>query len=78
MPGFWELPEAVQLPRAVPQKKLGAFRHTITFHDYRFEVWSAQPPSDVTPCSWMSLRELEEAPVSTVLKKARRAVEKLN
>jgi A/G-specific adenine glycosylase len=78
MPGFWELPEAAQLPQAVPVKKLGAFRHAITFHDYRFEVWSAQVPSDLGECRWMALQKLAKAPASTVLKKARRAVEKLN
>ncbi len=75
MPGFWELPEKAQLPQAIPVKKLGSFRHTITFHDYRFEVWSAQPPADVAQCRWVPLHDLAEAPVSTVLKKAKRAVE---
>ena len=75
MPGFWELPEAAQLPLAVPSQKLGSFRHAITFHDYRFEVWSAQPPPDLAQCRWMPLRALAGAPVSTVLKKAGRVVE---
>lgn len=75
MPGFWELPETAQLPQAVPIRKLGAFRHAITHHDYRFEIWSAQPPLDLAECRWMALRALPDAPVSTVLKKAKRAVE---
>ena len=78
MPGFWELPEAAQLPQAIPVKKLGSFRHTITFHDYRFQVWSALVPSEVAECQWIPLRDLGRMPVSTVLKKARRAVEKIN
>ena len=38
MPGFWELPEHPQLPGVTAGRKLGFFRHTITFHKYLFEV----------------------------------------
>jgi A/G-specific adenine glycosylase len=74
MPGFWELPEAAQLPHAVPEKKLGSFRHTITFHYYRFGVWSARAPSELGTCRWMALPDLRKMPMSTVLKKAAKLI----
>jgi A/G-specific adenine glycosylase len=78
MPGFWELPERAQLPTANAGRKLGAFRHTITFHKYLFEVAESEiatlePSGD---CQWMPIRELDLRPISTILRKARRVVEK--
>jgi len=74
MPGFWELPEPMQLPDAVVSRKLGSFRHGITFHDYRFEVWEAEAPAALDGCRWILSDELAALPVSTILKKARRVV----
>lgn len=76
MPGFWELPEATQLQTVPMGRKAGAFRHTITFHNYRFEVIEAAAPSDIGACTWISLDSFDALPVSTILKKARRIVEK--
>jgi A/G-specific adenine glycosylase len=72
MPGFWELPEAIHLPDAAPDVKLGAFRHGITFHSYFFEVWEARAPEDIGACHWVALNQLASIPASTILKKARR------
>lgn len=74
MPGFWELPETTQLPAIPAGEKLGAFRHTITFHNYRFEVVAAAPPADTGACTWISLDALDALPLSTILKKARSIV----
>lgn len=74
MPGFWELPESLQLPGIEGGRALGAFRHGITFYDYRFEVMEAILPNELGPCEWMALSELERRPVSTILRKARRVV----
>lgn len=74
MPGFWELPEREQLPHALPIRKLGSFRHGITFHNYIFEVWAADPPNAVNACDWIDVSNLSQLPVSTVFKKAMRAV----
>jgi A/G-specific adenine glycosylase len=78
MPGFWELPERVQLPRVTAGRKLGSFRHTITFHKYLFEV--AEVETDTLEpsgeCRWMPLSELDFQPISTILRKARCVVEK--
>jgi A/G-specific adenine glycosylase len=78
MPGFWELPERADLDGAAAGRKLGSFRHTITFHEYVFEVAeiqteTVQPSGD---CQWMPLRDLDSRPASTILRKARRVVEK--
>jgi A/G-specific adenine glycosylase len=75
MPGFWELPEANHLPLATPGRKLGSFRHSITFHSYRFEVREAVPPTASGDCRWMLLSDLENAPTSTIFRKAKRLVE---
>jgi A/G-specific adenine glycosylase len=81
MPGFWELPEAAHLPSLPESRKLGSFRHSITHHDYRFEVWAAAFPAaaveEPAPCRWMPLTDLPHSPVSTVLKKAQKVIENL-
>jgi len=78
MPGFWELPERAELGWTAGGRKLGSFRHMITFHDYLFEVaevetGTLQPSAE---CQWMPLRDLDSRPTSTILRKARRVVEK--
>jgi len=76
MPGFWELPERMQLPTAVAGRKLGSFRHGITFHSYRFDVVEASAPVEMGACEWVALETLDALPVSTIMRKARRVVEK--
>lgn len=78
MPGFWELPGQAQLPGAAAGRKLGSFRHTITFHKYLFEVAEVQSETlqPCHDCQWMPLSELDSRPISTILRKARRVIEK--
>jgi A/G-specific adenine glycosylase len=76
MPGFWELPELTELPAASVGRSLGTFRHGITFHNYRFEVREATAPKDIGPCKWVPMDALASIPVSTVMKKAKRVIEK--
>lgn len=76
MPGFWELPERDQFPELAASRKLGSFRHTITFHNYRFEVVQATPPRNLGPCQWIALDDLALLPASTILKKAKLAVDR--
>jgi A/G-specific adenine glycosylase len=76
MPGFWELPESTELPAARVGRSLGAFRHGITFHNYRFDVREAAAPKNIGPCKWVAMDVLGTMPVSTVTKKAKRVVEK--
>lgn len=74
MPGFWELPEAGQIEASVGAK-LGSFRHTITFHNYRFEVFEAEMKANADLCDWLSDAELSILPTSTIFKKGWRLVQ---
>jgi A/G-specific adenine glycosylase len=75
MPGFWELPERTQLPGA-DGPLIGTFRHGITYHDYRFSVVSASTPADLGDCQWVEKTELLRMPISTIVRKAHKMVEK--
>jgi len=77
MPGFWELPEAAQLPQTKPYRKLGSFRHGITIHNYTFEVVEAAVPENLGECRWVPENDLEILPLSTIVKKAQRAVSRM-
>jgi A/G-specific adenine glycosylase len=74
MPGFWELPEPEHLPEVQPAERLGAFRHTITVHDYRFTVHRAEGSENLAGCQWIELADLASLPISSVLRKAERLV----
>jgi A/G-specific adenine glycosylase len=76
MPGFWELPEIMQLPDVVGDQLLGLFRHGITIHNYVFQVSAAKAPRDLRECRWVALDELEALPTSTILRKAWKVVRK--
>lgn len=76
MAGFWELPERTQLPAVSVGRTLGAFRHGITFHRYRFEVHEAAAPLDLGPCEWVSMDTLSSLPLSTVMRKAKRVADR--
>ena len=74
MPGFWELPEPTQ-PRAITANEaIGSFRHSITFHDYSFQVVEARPPSNVEAYQWLHIDSLTKFPISTIFRKAARTV----
>jgi A/G-specific adenine glycosylase len=74
MPGFWELPEHAQLPDAQAGPLLGSFKHGITIYDYRFQLVSADPPALLGPCQWLRLDAMEKLPLSTIFRKAIRAI----
>ena len=74
MPGFWELPETEQLPNAITGKVVGAFRHGITIYDYRFKIAAAAVPAEVGLCRWLTAKDLQTLPLSTVFRKAVRVV----
>ncbi len=76
MPGFWELPESLQLPNIEAGNILGDFRHSITFHDYHFVVRKAEVPENVRDCRWIALHSLATLPVSTIFRKARQVVKR--
>lgn len=76
MPGFWELPETAQLPATSGHYRLGSFRHGITTHNYAFEVMQAAVPEDTGSCQWIREDHLHTLPLSTVVKKAQRVVQR--
>jgi hypothetical protein len=69
--GFWELPEADQLPAAVPGEPVGTFRHSITNTIYRFTVVPARLARVPRGFRWIALSEIDSLPVSTTVRKAR-------
>ncbi|MCX6625625.1 MAG: NUDIX domain-containing protein [Acidobacteria bacterium] len=70
--GFWELPEAEHAPEARVGERVGAFRHTIVNHDYRFEVWRAEVVGTPVGCQWIDFETVRKAPLSTASRKALR------
>jgi A/G-specific adenine glycosylase len=68
--GFWELPEADQLPRARIGRQLGSFRHSITHHTYRVAVVEASASQIPREFSWMPPNHLKQIRLSTTAKKA--------
>ena len=80
MPGFWELPLAEGsrlgadcfLPLGIERRKrLGTFRHGITFREYRGSVYRGelpvQPPDGYR---WVSPERLKKLPLTTITRKA--------
>jgi hypothetical protein len=55
---------------------LGSFRHGITTHNYTFDVVEAAVPEDLDVCEWIAEADLQILPLSTVVNKARRVVNK--
>jgi len=78
MPGFWELPETDQLSNVVIGPPLGAFRHGITIYSYTFQIVSADAPNNPDICQWLSMAQLKDLPLSTIFRKAIRAVRNQN
>ncbi|MDZ4796768.1 MAG: A/G-specific adenine glycosylase [Bryobacteraceae bacterium] len=75
--GFWELPEAEQFQKAVPAGvPAGTFRHSITNHQYTFEVVQVHVqksrPSvlDGIESRWASIEQLHDVVLSTTARKA--------
>jgi A/G-specific adenine glycosylase len=68
--GFWELPEAEQLPVVELGRELGEFRHSITNHNYVFTLVAARVRRIPKGFSWISRDRCLEIPLSTTTKKA--------
>jgi A/G-specific adenine glycosylase len=77
MPGFWELPEAREIPGARMGVELGWFRHTITHHIYRVRVVEAAVRRTPRGMQWKPLDTLNEVPLSTTARKALQRCKKL-
>jgi len=68
--GFWELPEARDLPHSERGAYLGSFQHSITRHDYTIEVYQATPAKAPKGFRWFELQELGQLALSTMARKA--------
>ena len=69
MAGFWDLPRADEIPRAVRARRLGSFRHTITHHHYTFAVWTADAAPPKQNFRWFTAGELGGIPLATIARK---------
>lgn len=70
MAGFWELPEAKQLPRARIQRQVGRFRHSITVYRFEIKVFEASVETVPEGLVWIGRDRIEQIPLSTVARKA--------
>lgn len=68
--GFWELPEAALLGEPGPRELAGAFRHSITRHDYTVRVWRLRTDQAPAGMEWQRLETLERLPLSSMTRKA--------
>jgi A/G-specific adenine glycosylase len=74
MAGFWELPERAHLPEATDGEVIATFAHSITFHNYRFDVVKGNGEAGQTGLKWLTAEDLNTLPLSTIFRKALRAV----
>jgi hypothetical protein len=70
MRGFWELPEALQVPLAKREGPGHRFRHSIMNHNYVVTVERAQLARAPKGFRWLSERERQALPLSTMSTKA--------
>jgi len=68
--GFWELPEPKQLPEAEIGRVVGKFRHSITNHQYLFQVAEARIFRKPKSFAYVSLSHDGVHPLSTTTRKA--------
>jgi A/G-specific adenine glycosylase len=70
--GFWDLPEAEQIPGARIQKTVAEFRHTIVNTNHRCHVSLASAGRRATPpeLRWTPLARIASLPLSTMARKA--------
>ncbi len=72
MAGFWDLPDAQELPDARQGPSLGEIRHTITHHRYTLEVRPARATPAGPMFRWFGPEELDRIPLSTTARKGLR------
>ena len=65
------------IPEAQIGAMLGRFQHGITIHNYCFEVHIASVEHVPEICRWVRVSELATLPISTVLKKAKKLVNRV-
>ncbi len=74
MAGFWELPNAEEIPHFEAEKRLGVFTHTIVRQRYTITLYtgstSAKPGSEPDNFQWIERAILDRLPITTVTRKA--------
>ena len=70
MRGFWELPDATQLPGAAVLATIGKFRHSITRYDITVTVVSARLRRVPGGFCWVPMDRADKFPLSTMTRKA--------
>ncbi|MCE5309451.1 MAG: A/G-specific adenine glycosylase [Acidobacteriales bacterium] len=70
MRGFWELPEALQVPLAQREGAARRFRHSIMNHNYEVTVERATLARAPKGMRWLSPSECEALPLTTMSRKA--------
>lgn len=70
MAGFWELPEAGDLPGARLGAVYGSFRHTITHHHYTVTVRAAAASRPREACAWFAPAQIAALPVTAATRKS--------
>jgi A/G-specific adenine glycosylase len=74
--GFWEAPEASELPGAEPGALLGSFRHAIVNHRYEVFVHTGKLKGKAPGLyQWFSWSELGGLPLSTIARKSLKLME---
>ncbi len=68
--GFWELPEAEQLPEAELSGEIATFAHSITHHRYAVSVIAARVRRVPSGFRWVPRPSLARIPLSTMARKA--------
>jgi A/G-specific adenine glycosylase len=69
--GFWELPEAGDLPAAEDFTIFGQFRHNIVRHTYYISLYQAKLSSPAPgPFAYVSREEMRKMPLSTMTRKS--------
>jgi A/G-specific adenine glycosylase len=68
--GFWELPEAGQLPGARVGTRVATFRHSIVNTIYLVEVFRASVARIPSGFEWLSEGKIHKVPLSTTVRKA--------
>lgn len=77
MKGFWELPEADQIPGAKLGRPIAEIRHSIVNHNYRIAVVPGKIRSKPHGFHWIRREDLPTLPLSTILRKALAAIERI-
>ena len=70
MAGFWELPNAEEIPHFKRDKLLGMFTHTIVRQRYTLTLYNGSTGSKPAGFHWIERESLDRIPLTTITRKA--------